>query len=325
MTAYLKEEDNFETYLLKHPFTGIPESLYAPMNYIMQLGGKRMRPKLLIMAYESCGGQQKEDANKLALAIETFHNFSLVHDDIMDNAHLRRGQKTVHEKWNTATAILAGDNLLTKCYDLILNTNVANKETLLKLFTNTATQVCEGQQLDMDLPNQSHVTEAEYLEMIKYKTAVLPAVALQMGALAANSTNEVAASFYQYGLNLGMAFQLQDDYLDTFGTTEAIGKQVGGDILENKKTVLYLHALNHLLGASKQQLENWFTQTAQDNTLKIEQVKALYQMANSDTYLLNMKAEYEAKALEHLANTGLNEAHKSIFIALFDLIKNRQN
>jgi len=325
MNAHLIEEDNFESYLLNHPFNGQPETLYAPMNYIMQLGGKRMRPKLLLMAYESCGGLHKEDANKLALAIETFHNFSLVHDDIMDNAQLRRGQKTVHEKWNTATAILAGDNLLTKCYDLILNTEVNNKERILKLFTATATQVCEGQQLDMDLPNQNQVTEAEYLEMIKYKTAVLPAVALQMGALAANSSNALAETFYQFGLNLGMAFQLQDDYLDTFGTTEAIGKQVGGDILENKKTVLYLHAMLNLQGEPQQQLKNWFTQTTQDNTLKIEEVKDLYQMAKSDVYLLNRKAAYENKALEHLANTGMDDANKSIFIALFELIKNRIN
>lgn len=169
MTAHLKEDDKFESYLLNHPFTGKPDSLYAPMNYIMQLGGKRMRPKLLIMAYESCGGQQIEEAYKLALAIETFHNFSLVHDDIMDNAPIRRGKKTVHEKWNTATAILAGDNLLTKCYDLILNAKVNHKESILQLFTTTATQVCEGQQFDMDLPKQTHVDEAEYLEMINTK------------------------------------------------------------------------------------------------------------------------------------------------------------
>lgn len=325
MTAHLKEEDSFETYLLNHPFAGQPDSLYAPMNYIMQLGGKRMRPKLLIMAYESCGGKQIEEASKLALAIETFHNFSLVHDDIMDNAHLRRGKKTVHEQWNIATAILAGDNLLTKCYDLILKANVNHKEHILQLFTTTATQVCEGQQLDMDLPNQTAVSEADYLEMIKYKTAVLPAVALQIGALAANSNNDVAEAFYQFGLNLGMAFQLQDDYLDTFGTTEMIGKQVGGDILENKKTILFLHALQYLNPEKKQALKNWFSQKENSDPLKIDEVKSLYLLAESDAYLLKLKANYETKALEYLAKTGIDQDSTQNFMALFDLIKNRKN
>ncbi len=325
MTAHLKEDDSFESYLLNHPFTGNPDSLYVPMNYIMQLGGKRIRPKLLLMAYESISGAMTEDAFKLALAIETFHNFSLVHDDIMDHAQLRRGQQTLHKRWNDATAILAGDNLLTKCYDLILGAQIPNKEIILKIFTDTATQVCEGQQMDMDLPHKTNVKESEYLEMIKYKTAVLPAVALQIGALAANASNVVADAFYQYGLNLGMAFQLQDDFLDTFGTTEALGKQIGGDILENKKTILYLHALQNLDNDNRQTLQNWFTEKVHDNELKIKEVSNLYKIAGSDAYLLQLKKQHETQALVNLEQACPNINSREQFLKLFDLIRDRVN
>ncbi len=325
MTEQPKEDDSFEFYLRQNTFEGMPQTLYAPMNYIMQLGGKRMRPQLLLMAFESINGKINEDAFKLALAIETFHNFSLVHDDIMDHATLRRGKQTVHEKWNNATAILAGDNLLTKCYALILDTQVPNKEQILKIFTDTATQVCEGQQMDMDLPLQKVVNESDYLQMITYKTAVLPAAALQIGALANNSDDTISKAFYEYGLNLGMAFQLQDDYLDTFGTTAALGKQVGGDILENKKTILYLHAQQHLDTENKNILQNWFTQKVHDNKVKIEAVKNLYKLAGSDIYLLQLKTKYETLALKKLEEACTNDGSKAQFIQLFELIKDRIN
>ncbi len=324
-TMIHSDVDKFEHFLTNHPFTGVPENLYAPMNYIMNLGGKRMRPKLLLMAFEAITGHLNNDAFKLALAIETFHNFSLVHDDIMDNAPIRRGSPSVHEKWNTPTAILAGDNLMMKCYELILETNLENTSTILRYFTQMGQQVCEGQQMDMNLPNQKEVTEADYLEMIRLKTAVLPAVALKIGALAANTPLHIAEEFYLFGLNFGMAFQLQDDYLDTFGTQADIGKQEGGDILENKKTILYLHALQTLENKQKIELQNWFNQEKYESKHKIESVRELFVKAKSNEYLTELKHNYEQKALLHLDNACLNNNYKPIFLGLFEVFRNRKN
>ncbi len=322
-TTLHTDVDKFEQFLKKHPFTGVPENLYEPMNYMMNLGGKRMRPKLLLMAYEAVNGHLNNDAFKLALAIETFHNFSLVHDDIMDNAPIRRGKPTVHLHWNAATAILAGDNLIMKCYELILDTNLENTHTILKLFTAMAQQVCEGQQMDMNLPQQSIVTEADYLEMIKLKTAVLPALALKIGALAANAPLHIAEEYYAFGLNFGMAFQLQDDYLDSFGTAADIGKQEGGDILENKKTILYLHALQTLPLTQQTELNNWYNNTTQSQE-KIEQVRSLFSQANSHTYLTELKHNYEQKALAHLQIACKNNNYLKAFMGLFEVFRNRK-
>jgi geranylgeranyl diphosphate synthase type II len=320
----IKDADRFEQYLIEHPFKGIPENLYDAMNYMMQLGGKRMRPKLLLMAYESCALKVTDDALKLALAIETFHNFSLIHDDILDNAPLRRGKKTVHKEWNESTAILAGDNMLAKCYDLILNSEIGNKESILKIFTKVAVQICEGQQMDMNLPFQKEVTEYDYLEMIKLKTAVLPATSMQIGALAANADNAVVESFYQFGLNLGMAFQLQDDYLDAFGSAEEIGKQAGGDIMENKKTIIYLHAMKHLDMESRTILNAWYTEKVHDSAMKVEEVRHLFRKSKSDVYLLELKNNYEQMALQHLEIACKDEVYKQELTHLFDQLKNRK-
>ncbi len=324
MAETVKGADNFEQYLVEHPIIGSPENLYDAMNYIMQLGGKRMRPKLLLMAYESCAGTISEDALQLALAIETFHNFSLVHDDIMDNAPIRRGQQTVHKKWDNATAILAGDNLLIKCYELILKTEIKNKVEILQLFTKTATEVCEGQQMDVDMPLQKNVTEEGYLEMIKLKTAVLPACALKIGALAANSDSAIANEFYNFGLNLGMAFQLQDDYLDTFGTAEEIGKQVGGDISENKKTILYLHAMKNSDSDLRNKLESWYTGKVHDGALKIEEVRQIFMQRKSDIYLLQLKKEYEVRARLYLTNVCTDQQVNLIFLQLLNSLESRK-
>jgi len=314
----------FEDYILAHPFVGEPGNLYEAMNYIMQLGGKRVRPQLLLLAYQSVAGTLNEDVMKLALAVETFHNFSLVHDDIMDNAPVRRGQPAVHEKWDMGTAILVGDNLLIKCYDLILKTGLNNRELLLGTFTEMAAQVCEGQQMDMNLPEQVGISDADYLKMIQLKTAVLPAAALKMGALAAGCAAELAEYFYQFGLNLGMAFQLQDDYLDCFGSSAETGKQEGGDILENKKTLLYLYALTHLNKASVEELSNWYKGRVQDLQMKISRVRTLFTEAGSDVYLLQLKAEYEQKALVFL-DKACSEGHaRAQMMQLFDFLKARK-
>ncbi|MFM6983955.1 MAG: polyprenyl synthetase family protein [Chitinophagaceae bacterium] len=325
MTENVVTSDNFEHYLVSHPFAGKPENLYNAMNYIMQLGGKRMRPKFLLLAYKACGGNNDEQALKLALSIETFHNFSLVHDDIMDNAPIRRGKKTVHEEWNMPTAILAGDNLLLQCYRLILETEFDSRLDLLKEFTAMSALVCDGQQMDMNLPNYETISEADYLKMIELKTAVLPACALKMGAMAAGASETIAQQYYEFGLNIGMAFQLQDDFLDAFGAESEIGKQEAGDIIENKRTILYLHAESTLPSEACSELKEWMSYSPESTQNKIERVRQLFQEAGSDTYLAEMKAGYEHNALQILNNVCTDSVYKQQFMLLFDFLKARNS
>ena len=218
-----------------------PRNLYEPIDYILQLGGKRLRPVLTLIAADLFGGDYRK-ALPAAAAVEVFHNFSLVHDDIMDNASLRRGKATVHQKWNSNIAILSGDAMLISAYCLLENYPPDTFVALAKLFSKTALEVCEGQQWDMDFETQAQVSIPQYLQMIRYKTAVLVGAALQMGAIIAGASIENQRLIYDFGVTIGLAFQLQDDYLDTFGD-EDFGKKIGGDILENKKTILYLKAL----------------------------------------------------------------------------------
>lgn len=325
MAENIVTSDSFEHYLVTNPFTGKPENLYNSMNYIMQLGGKRMRPKFLMLAYHNAGGTDQSKALKLALAIETFHNFSLVHDDIMDKAPLRRGKKTVHEEWNIPTAILAGDNLLIKCFELILSSGLDNRIALIDEFTRMASLVCDGQQMDMNLPAMEYIEEADYLRMIELKTAVLPACALKMGAMAAGLNVGEAQVYYDFGLNIGMAFQLQDDYLDAFGLEEVTGKQEGGDIIENKKTILYIHAIHHLDKENRDELLNWFRQPVHDLKLKVEKVRGFFRESGSDKYLAELKAKYELKALQCLELMCKEGDYKSQFLQLFDFLRERKN
>ncbi|MCC6819003.1 MAG: polyprenyl synthetase family protein [Bacteroidia bacterium] len=325
MTENIVTSDSFEQYLISHPFIGKPENLYNSMNYIMQLGGKRMRPKLLMLAYKHANGLKDENALKLALAIETFHNFSLVHDDIMDKAPIRRGKKTVHEEWNIPTAILAGDNLFIKCFELILNSGFDNRLELLNVFTKMSSLVCDGQQMDMNLPEMEFIDEQDYLGMIELKTAVLPACALKMGALAAGVGKEVAEKYYQLGINIGMAFQLQDDYLDVFGTEEEIGKQEGGDIIENKKTILFIHAIRTLNQENKRALLAWYHDLVHDQAMKIEQVRNYFKLAGSDAYLSNLKSQYEQSAIEILEQLEGAYEYKKQFELLFNILRSRNS
>ncbi len=317
---HIADTSSFEAYLQSHPFKGQPENLYSAMNYIMQLGGKRLRPQLVLLAFESVAGKLTDEAFKLALAIETFHNFSLVHDDIMDNAPIRRGKPSVHEKWGSGTAILAGDNLLISCYALLLSTGFDRKEQLLKEFTQMAIEVCEGQQMDMNVP----VDEKAYLGMIRLKTAVLPACAMKIGALAAGAGTEKADQFYGFGMNLGMAFQLQDDYLDCFGDAAETGKQAGGDIIENKKTILYHHSLLHLNDRSKAALITYFNNYTGDAGHKVERVRDLFREAGSDTYVLNVKKEYEDKALHFLDRACPDGKSRNTLFQLFSFLQTRR-
>lgn len=292
---------NYLEYLKNNPFSGSPSNLYDPMNYIMNLGGKRIRPVLCLIGAESCGGDTF-NAMPIAHAIEIFHNFSLVHDDIMDRAEQRRGLPTVHIKWNEPTAILAGDNLLVKAYESILTYQGPNKNEILTLFSRTATEVCEGQQDDMDFADRKEVSASEYLQMIQNKTAVLLGCSLSAGALTANANQSVVAKMYEYAISLGMSFQLMDDYLDAFGTSNKVGKVIGGDIMEGKKTWLYIKSMEHDAEITK----HWFD-TLQGKS-RAEAVIEGWKSWGLDTMILEKSYEYENKAsliLEELKSVGV--------------------
>ena len=252
-----------------------PKNLYEPIHYILDLGGKRIRPVLTLMAAEIFNTDYKK-ALPAALAVEVFHNFSLVHDDIMDDAPLRRGQETVHEKWDLNTGILSGDAMLILAYQYFEQYEPVVFRDLAKLFSKTALEVCEGQQWDVDFEKRNDVTIPEYLKMIQYKTAVLVAAAMKMGAIIAETTVENADLIYDFGLNLGLAFQLQDDYLDAFGNPETFGKQVGGDIIENKKTYLYLKTMAFSSEKDAAELTRLFSIHPEDSSDKIAVVKELF-------------------------------------------------
>ena len=304
-------QDFFISYLKNQNIHKEPENLYEPIEYILGLGGKRMRPVLTLMAAEVFDVNYKI-ALPAAMAVEVFHNFSLVHDDIMDDAPLRRGEVTVHEKWNINTGILSGDAMLILAYQYFEQYEPNVFVALAKLFSKTALEVCEGQQWDVDFETRKDVTIPEYLKMIEYKTAVLVAAAMKMGAIVANTTEKEADLIYDFGLNLGLAFQLQDDYLDAFGDPETFGKQVGGDIIENKKTYLYLKALEFADLNDKQQLLELFESEIEDNSVKIEQAKTIFIASGADKITQEAIEEYTLKAFSTLDKMNIDKDKKEI-------------
>ncbi|WP_299271836.1 polyprenyl synthetase family protein [uncultured Psychroserpens sp.] len=299
-----------------------PETLYNPINYILQLGGKRLRPILTLMTAEifECDYKKALDA---ALSIEVFHNFSLVHDDIMDDAPLRRGQETVHEKWDINTGILSGDAMLIMAYQLFENYEPHVFQELAKLFSKTAIEVCEGQQYDVDFETRDDVTITEYLKMIEYKTAVLVGAGMKMGAIVAEASHECQDSIYDFGRNLGIAFQLQDDYLDAFGNPETFGKQVGGDIIENKKTYLYLKALEFSNGEDQLQLEHLYSVNPSDPSEKIATIKQLFVSSGSAEATKNEIENYTKKAFSVLDTIKISEENKDKLRAFGNDLMNR--
>ncbi len=301
----------FKEYLKNYSSPKQPENLYSPIHYILQLGGKRLRPVLTLMTAEIFGTDHQK-ALDAALSVEVFHNFSLVHDDIMDDAPLRRGQQTVHEKWDINTGILSGDAMLIMAYQLFENYNPTTFQALAKLFSKTALEVCEGQQYDVDFETRDDVTIPEYLKMIEYKTAVLVGAAMKMGAIVAETSEENQNSIYQFGRLLGIAFQLQDDYLDAFGNPETFGKQVGGDIIENKKTYLYLKALEFLNEKDKVKLEQLFSVQLDDNSEKIDTVKQYFIDSKSAKATQNAIKEYTKKAFDVLDTLTVSEDKKDL-------------
>lgn len=288
-----------------------PKNLYDPIKYILSLGGKRIRPVLTLMAAEIFNANY-EKALAAATAVEVFHNFSLIHDDIMDDAPLRRGNETVHEKWDINTGILSGDAMLILAYQYFEQYEPKIFRELAKLFSKTALEVCEGQQWDVDFETRDDVTIPEYIKMIEYKTAVLVGAAMKMGAIIAETSEENANLIYNFGLNLGIAFQLQDDYLDAFGNPETFGKQVGGDIIENKKTYLYLKAIEFGTAEIKEQLLHLFSIQPTDNTDKIISAKKIFNTTGASNATLEAIKDYTQRAFVTLEEMTIEQEKKDI-------------
>lgn len=316
-------QDFFISYLKKQNIDKEPKNLYEPIDYILRLGGKRMRPVLTLMASEVFDTDYQK-ALPAAMAVEVFHNFSLVHDDIMDDAPLRRGKETVHEKWNINTGILSGDAMLILAYQYFEQYEPMIFRDLAKLFSKTALEVCEGQQWDVDFEERNNVTVAEYLKMIEYKTAVLVAAAMKMGAIVAKTPEKEANLIYDFGLNLGLAFQLQDDYLDAFGNPETFGKQVGGDIIENKKTYLYIKALEFSTPEKAVELQQLFGVSLEENTAKIATAKTIFNESGASKATQEAIEMYTYKAFETLDKMDINSEKKNILRAFGENLMGRK-
>ncbi len=313
---YFKEAfQEIEKYLNAQKFEGKPSELYEPIAYSIALGGKRLRPAILLMAAEIFGAN-KGEAKNAAVAIELFHNFTLVHDDIMDDAPIRRGKPTVFKKWNRDIAILSGDVMFVKAIDYFLEIADATKlKTILKLFNKTAAEVCDGQQYDMNFESIENVSIHDYIHMIELKTAVLLACSLQIGAILGDASEKDAQLMYNFGKNIGIAFQLQDDYLDAYANPETFGKRVGGDIIANKKTYLLLEALNLADEQQKQELEFCLTQSIADDE-KVNRVKTVYnQLKIAERSQEKMKIYFDL-GIVALAQVSIDSDLKKPLIAI---------
>lgn len=299
----------FLTYLTKQKNNKDPENLYAPIDYIMGLGGKRIRPVLVLMSCDLFGGDYTQ-AMEAALSVEMFHNFTLIHDDVMDKADLRRGNQTVHKKWDLNTAILSGDALMIMSNQRLERYTGETFKLLISLYNKTALEVCEGQQLDVDFEDMLEVPLVTYIKMISYKTAVLVGASLKMGAIIAGASLADKQKIYDFGLNLGIAFQLQDDYLDTFGS-EDFGKKIGGDILEGKKTFLYIKALELATEEDSTKLLELYSADLDDN-YKIAEVKKLFIKYGLNTLLTDQIEQYTMKAFQDLEELSVEPSKKQV-------------
>lgn len=286
-----------------------PKEMYEPMAYILGLGGKRVRPLLTLVGCDLFGENAKE-AIPAALAVELFHNFSLIHDDILDNAPLRRGNTTVHEKWNQNIAILSGDGMMVKGFEVLTKSNEVHIPALLKLFSRTGIEVCEGQQFDMNFETQDKVRVEDYIHMITFKTAVLLGCSLQMGAICANASVENQKHIYEFGKHVGIAFQILDDVLDVYADDEKFGKQVGGDIISNKKTFLLLKAFELANNTQAQQLQQLLNNKTISNTDKVQLVTAIYNELEVKTIATHEANSHTEIALKHLAEIKADSSKK---------------
>ncbi|MGL2987156.1 polyprenyl synthetase family protein [Flavobacterium sp. RSSA_27] len=316
-------QTSFIAYLESQITPKEPQHLYNPIIYILSLGGKRIRPVLTLMSTEIFDANYKK-ALPAALAVEVFHNFSLVHDDIMDAAPLRRGHQTVHEKWDTNTGILSGDAMLILAYQYFEKYEPKTFRKLAKLFSKTALEVCEGQQWDVDFETRMDVTIPEYLKMIEFKTAVLVAAAMKMGAIIAKTSKSNAKLIYDFGLNLGIAFQLQDDFLDAFGDPATFGKQVGGDIIENKKTFLFLKAMEFSTPTQQSRLLHLFSEHLENSEAKIEEVKQIFDETGASQATQKAIKEYTHQAFETLEKMKIDAEKKAVLRAFGENLMGRK-
>lgn len=302
-----------------------PMGLYEPVSYVLSLGGKRIRPVLMLMAYNL----YKEDVESIfsqATGIEVYHNYTLLHDDLMDKADRRRGKPTVHKVWNENTAILSGDAMLVLAYQFMAEGCPASLlKPVMGLFSQTALEICEGQQFDMDFETRDDVSEAEYLEMIRLKTSVLLAAALKVGALLGGASQEDADRLYDFGMNLGVAFQLKDDLLDVYGDTNVFGKNIGGDILCNKKTYLLIQAFRQASDAQRIELERWVKAEQFDPAEKVASVTALYDAIGVKTLCEQKIQAYTQRAEENLALVGVSSERKRELRELMENLMYRQS
>lgn len=288
---------------------GQPCELYDPIAYMLSLGGKRLRPVLVLMANDLFGGDTNK-AMKAALAVEVFHNFTLVHDDIMDKADIRRGKPTVHIKWDETVGILSGDLMMIKATQLLCESDTTALKALLDIFNRTAVEVCEGQQIDMNFEARGDVSAAEYIDMITLKTAVLLGCSLKLGALMANASAADAQHIYDFGKNIGIAFQIQDDVLDSFGEGAKVGKKIGGDIAANKKTLLLIKALELAHGDTKTQLESLISSKPANEQQKIDAVLEIYNKLDVKQYATLLMEKYLTKAFTHLDAASVSADRK---------------
>ena len=315
-------QQDFADFLAKTDFNGQPKVLYEPIAYTILQSGKRLRPMLCLLANDMLGGDEQQ-ALWPALALETFHNFTLIHDDIMDKAPLRRGKETVYQKWNSDIAILSGDAMLAKAFQFALKPKKGAE--LAQQLGKVAIEICEGQQMDLNFETQKEVTIDDYLEMIRLKTAVLLATALQMGATVAEAKPADIQALYDFGINIGMSFQLQDDILDLYSDVEVFGKRHGGDIADNKKTYLYLKALELAPERDRKRLQQLFAlRIDHDEEEKIEEVEAIYDSLDIKGEVEQVIAEYDRKAFQALDSIGLPEERKRHLRTYAELLSGRR-
>lgn len=321
MQSFQELANKFITRFNTSHFPSQPSTLYEPGDYFLSIGGKRIRPVMCLMGNELFG-EITEDAYNVAIAIELFHNFTLVHDDIMDAASLRRGMETVHAKYGSNVAILCGDVMIIKAYDYINKTSTEHIHAVLELFNKTAREVCEGQQYDMDFEKQATVRFDDYLHMITLKTSVLLAASLKLGAIIGGAGEANCNHIYNFGLNLGLAFQIQDDYLDAFGDPAKFGKDVGGDIRQNKKTFLLLHALEVATPEQRMIIDELLSTDSPD---KVEKMLEIFKACNVDAWANRLKEQYLAKAYKHLDDIAVTSTRKHALTELAAYLIQRQS
>ncbi|MGN0048740.1 MAG: polyprenyl synthetase family protein [Bacteroides sp.] len=316
--------ERINTFITEHPFLRTPEGLYAPVDYVLSMGGKRIRPLLMLMSYNLYRDDLSPIMNQ-AMGIEVYHNYTLLHDDLMDRADMRRGKETVHKVWNDNTAVLSGDAMLVLAYQLMADAPASCLKRVLATFGQTALEICEGQQFDMEFEQRKDVTEQEYMEMIRLKTSVLLAASLKIGALMAGAPAADEQNLYDLGINLGLAFQLKDDLLDVYGDPKVFGKNIGGDILCNKKTYMLIRAFERAEGEQLRRLNGWVDATSYDPQAKIQAVTALYDALDIKSLCEQKIAYYSRQALLCLERVGVSAERKEELKRLMEQLMYRQS